>query len=142
MRVSRFLPLAALLVPLLVWQGGPAVAQGPFTPTFSVTLDEVAPNNPDVLPADDECPVGAACKLLWWAEIPDGQPLAGISGIVPSSIIGIASDALVPDGAIVGKVVGSWRVGPVGRCAVEGTVFAFQATALGASSRQRRAQAQ
>jgi len=130
MRVSRFLPLAALLVLLLAWQGGPAVAQGPFTPTFSVTLDEVAPDNPDVLPADDECPVGAACKLLWRMQVPDGQPSAGISGINPSSIVGLASDALVPDGAIVGKIVGSWSMGPVGTCAVEGTVVPFQATYL------------
>jgi hypothetical protein len=115
---------------LLVWQGGLAVAQGPFTPTLSVTLDEVAPDDLDILPADDECPVGAACKLLWRMQVPDGQPSAGISGINPSSIVGLASDALVPDGAIVGKIVGSWSMGPVGTCAAEGTVVPFQATYL------------
>jgi hypothetical protein len=83
MRVSRFLPFAALLVLLLAWQGGPAVAQGPFTPTLSVTLDEVAPDDLDILPADDECPVGAACKLLSWTELPDGQPSGDGYAIVP-----------------------------------------------------------
>jgi len=130
MRVSRFLPLAALLALLLVWQGGPAVAQGPFTPTFSVTWDEVAPDNPDILPVDDECPVGAACKALLWMEIPDGQPGADISGVLPSSIVGFAGDALIRDGAIVGKFVSSWRLGPVGRCPTEGTIRGFQGTWL------------
>jgi len=137
MKVSRFLPLAALLVLLLAWQGGPAVAQGPFTPTFSVTLDEVAPDNPDILPADDECPVGAACKALLWMEIPDGQPGANISGVLPSSIVGFAGDALVPDGAILGKEVGSTRVGPVGRCATEGTIVTWSMTSLDATTDAR-----
>lgn len=128
MKTTRLLPLAGLL--LLLLGQGLAEAEGPFTPTFSVTLDEAAPDNPDVLPADDKCPVGAACKVLWRMQVPDGQPSAGISGINPSSIVGLASDALVPDGAIVGKIVGSWSMGPVGTCAVEGTVVPFQATYL------------
>jgi len=130
MKTIRLLPLVGVVLLLLVWQGGAVEAQGPFTPTFSLAMDEVAPDNPDMLPADDECPVGAACKSLWQTEIPDGQPGAGISGILPSSIVGFARDALVPDGAIVGKVVGSWRMGPVGRCAVEGTIVPFQTTYL------------
>jgi len=134
MKVSRFLPLAALLVLLLAWQGSPAVAEGPFTPTFSVTLDEVAPDNPDVLPADDECPVGAACKVLTTIEIPDGQPGSDGYGIVPSSIMGLAGDALVPDGAVVGRFFGSTRVGPVGRCATEGTIVTWSITWLDATT--------
>lgn len=95
---------------------------GPYTPTFTYTHDEVAPDNPDILPVDDECPVGAPCKYLWWVEIPDGQPLQhpifGISGAFPSSsIVAFADAAVVPDGAIVGKQTGSLRFGPVGACA-------------------------
>lgn len=97
---------------------------GPFTPTFSYTFDEAAPENPDILPADDDCPVGAPCKLLWWAEVPDGQPSpGGISGMIhPSSVVGFADASVIPNGAIVAKIFGSRRVGPVGRCATEGTI--------------------
>jgi len=93
-------------------------------------LDEVAPDNPDILPADDDCPVGAPCKLLWWIEIPDGQPSAGISGMVlPAPIVGLEA-AVVPDGAIIGKLFASQRVGPVGRCATEGTIISGETTWL------------
>jgi len=127
------IPLAALLLMLMLGQGA-AEAQGPFTPTFSLTLDEVAPDNPDILPVDDECPVGAACKALVWSEIPDGQPGADITAVLPSPIVGFAGDALVPDGAIVGKEVGSTRVGPVGRCATEGTIVTWSITWLDATT--------
>jgi len=112
----------------------PTSTLGPFTPTYSFTFDEVAPDNPDILPADDDCPVGAACKFLWWTEIADGQPGASVSGITPSSIVGFAGGALVPDGAIVGKVFGSTRIGPVGSCASEGTVVSWDATWLDATT--------
>jgi hypothetical protein len=134
MKTIRLLPLVGVLLLLLAWQGGPAVAQGPFTPTFSVTLDEVAPDNPDILPADDECPVGAACKVLVTTEIPDGQPGSDGYGTVPSSIMGLAGDALVPDGAVVGRFFGSTRVGPVGRCATEGTITPWSITWLDATT--------
>jgi hypothetical protein len=133
MKTIRLLPLVGLLFLLLLGQGL-AEAQGPFTPTFSVTLDEVAPDNPDVLPADDECPVGAACKVLVTTEIPDGQPGSDGYGTVPSSIMGLAGDALVPDGAVVGRFFGSTRVGPVGRCATEGTITPWSITWLDATT--------
>jgi hypothetical protein len=129
MKAIRLLFPAGFVLLLLLGQSA-AEAESPFTPTFSLSMDDFAPDNPDVLPAGDECPVGAACKSLWWMEIPDGQPLASISGILPSSTVGFARDALVPDGAIVGKVVGSLRTGPVGSCATEGTIAPFQATYL------------
>ena len=128
MKAIRLLPLVGLLLLLALGQGV-AEADGPFTPTFSVTVDEVAPDDPDVLPVDDECPVGAACKVMWSTEIPDGQPGAGIAGINPFSIIGLPSDALVPDGAIVGKMTGSRRAGPIGLCN-QGAVDAMSATWL------------
>ena len=134
-RAIRLLPLAGLLV-LLSFGQGAAEADGPFTPTYSLTLSEVAPDNPDILPlpTDDECPVGAACKLLWSLDIPDGQASAGVSGILPSSIVGFAGDALVPDGAIVGKVLGSWRAGPEGNCSIQGTVMPWNVTWLDATT--------
>lgn len=115
-----------------------AEALPPFTPTFTYTFDEVAPDNPDILPADDECPVGAPCKFLWWEEIPDGQPLhhgvGGISGeFASSSIVAFADGAVVPDGAIVGKVGGSIRTGPVGSCATEGVMVPLELTWLDAT---------
>jgi hypothetical protein len=133
MKVFRFFPLAGLLLLLLLGEGA-AVADGPFTPTYSMTIDDVAPDDVNVLPADDECPVGAACKLLWRHEIPDGQPSGHGSGILPSSIVGFAGDALVPDGAIVGRLFGSTKVGPVGRCPTEGTIVPWEFTWLEATT--------
>ena len=127
MKMIRLFPLLGLLFLLSVGHGT-AEAQGPFTPTFSVTLDEVAPDNLDILPADDECPVGAACKLLAWTELPDGQPVWDGYAIVPSPIVGLAGDTLVPDGAIVGRSSLSLRIGPVGGCAAEGTIIAVELT--------------
>jgi hypothetical protein len=126
------IPLAALLLLLLLGQGGPAEAQGPFTPTFSFTVDEVAPDNPDILPADDDCPVGAACKLLSWIELPDGQPgwEWGSYSIVPSPTVGFAGDALVPDGAVTGRSLLSVRIGPLGRCPAEGRIISLDLTWL------------
>jgi hypothetical protein len=49
-------------------------------------------------------------------------------------LVGLGADALVPDGAIVGKEVGSTRVGPVGRCATEGTIVTWSITRLDATT--------
>jgi hypothetical protein len=131
MKTIRLLPLVGLLFLLLLGQGL-AEAQGPFTPTFSVTVDEVAPDNPDILPADDDCPVGAACKLLSWIELPDGQPgwEWGSYAIVPSPTVGFAGDALVPDGAVTGRSLLSVRIGPLGRCPAEGRIISLDLTWL------------
>ena len=105
----------------------PTPTLGPFTPTFSYTFDDVAPDNPDILPASDECTVGVPCKSLWQLEIPEGQPLAAIWGMVPPSpVLQGAGPALVPDGAIIGKVSGSWRQGPPGECATAGTIVPWE----------------
>ena len=107
----------------------PTATLGPFTPTFWYTLDDAAPDNPDVAPAADECQVGAPCKSLWWMEIPDGQPSAGISGrVIPSSVADVAGGAVVPDGAITGKTFWSARSGPVGECATQGTIISAEWT--------------
>ena len=45
MKVLRVVPLAGLLLLFLLGQG-PAQADGPFTPTYSITLDEVAAVDP------------------------------------------------------------------------------------------------
>jgi hypothetical protein len=107
-----------------------------FTPTFSYTFDEVAPSDPDILPADDDCPVGAPCKFLWWVDIPDGQPtLGGISGaFLPPSIVAFADPAVIPDGAITAKHFLTQREGPVGRCATEGTIINAETTWLEATT--------
>jgi hypothetical protein len=127
------IPLAALLFMLLLGQSA-VQADGPFTPTFSLTMDEVAPDDLDILPADDECPVGAACKLLTRTEVPDGQPGGDSYGVLPSPIVGFAGDALIPDGAICGNEVGSTRLGPVGRCTEEGTIVTWSTTFLDATT--------
>ena len=107
----------------------PTPTLSPFTPTFSYTFDEVAPDDLEILPADDECPVGAPCKDLWRVEIPDGQPNAAISGVfLPSAIVSFADAAVVPDGAILGKVFGSMRLGPPGKCATEGVITPWEVT--------------
>jgi hypothetical protein len=133
MKVLRLVPLAGLLL-LFLLEKGAAQADGPFTPTVSVTMDEVAPDNPDILPVDDECPVGAACKVLVRTELPDNQPGWDGYGIVPSPIVGLGTDAVVPDGTIVGTEIGSTRVGPAGRCASEGTIFQWSITWLDATT--------
>ena len=127
MKAFRLFPLAGLLLLLLLGQGA-AQAQVPFTPTYSLTLDEVAPDDFDVLPTDDDCPVGAACKFFSQLELPDGQPGAGVLTIVPASIVGLSGDALVPDGAIVEKWFGSTRVGPPGSCVAGGTMISWDIT--------------
>ena len=105
----------------------PTPTLAPFTPTFSYTFDDAAPDDPDVLPASDDCRVGVPCKTLWQLEIADGQPLAPIWGVVPPSpVLQGAGPALVPDGAIIGKVSGSWRQGPPGECAAQGTVAPWE----------------
>ena len=95
--------------------------------TFSYTFDDAAPDDPDVLPAADDCRVGVPCKSLWNLEVPEGQPLAPVWGVVPpSAVLQGAGPALVPDGAIIGKVSGSWRQGPPGECATEGTIVPWE----------------
>jgi hypothetical protein len=128
-RAFRFAVLGSLLLLLFLGQGA-AEADGPFTPTFSITASETAPDDPDILPADHECAVGTVCKILNSVELPDAQSGWGGYGVLPSSIVGLAGDTLVPDGAIVGKALGSVRVGPLGHCASEGTLASFEAVWL------------
>ena len=116
MKIFRFFPLLGLLFLLSVGHGT-AEAQGPFTPTFSMTIDDVAPDDASVLPADDDCPVGALCKTMYSLDIPDGQPSAGTLVSQPAPLQEFAGDALVPDGAVVGHVEWSRRFGPWGSCA-------------------------
>jgi len=142
--ISAALALLVGIALLAVTMGGGSTARGqeestptpgPFTPTFSYTLDDAAPDNPDVTPAADECAVGAPCKSLWSVEIPDGQPNAGIFGrVIPSSIVDVAGGAVVPDGAITGKTSGFARAGPVGKCAAEGTIAPWEWTDLDATT--------
>jgi hypothetical protein len=112
--------LALLL--LFMGESGRAQALPEFTPTFTLTMDEVAPSDPSILPADDDCPVGVACKYMWQIEIDDGQPGFYLSdgvttrGLIPSALFSIASDVVVPDGAIVGRTFGFARNGPIGSC--------------------------
>jgi len=101
----------------------PTPTPGPFTPTFSYTFDEVAPDDLEILPADDECPVGAPCKDLWRVEIPDGQPPAQVSGLLlPSAVVSFANGAVIPEGAILGKLLVSMKTSQTGNCATDGVI--------------------
>jgi hypothetical protein len=125
MKVLRLVPLAVLLLFLLAQ--GAAQADGPFTPTFLMTGDEVAPGDPTTPPADDECPVSAPCKILYAEDIPDGQPSGGISVFAPAAIQQFASDAIVPDGAIVGYVSYTRRsTTQLGTCPSTGTMVSSE----------------
>jgi hypothetical protein len=122
MTLFRLFPLAGLSL-LLLLAHDTAIAQVPFTPTYSMTGDEVVPADRNILPVDDECPVSAACKILYAEDIPDGQPSAGITVLAPSAIQQFAGDAIVPDGAIIGHVTYSRRsTDQPGTCASTGTI--------------------
>jgi hypothetical protein len=106
---------------------------GPFTPTYSMTIDDDAPGDAGVVPADDDCPVSAPCKIMYSLDIPDGQPSAGVLVREPGPVQEFAGDAIVPNGAIVGYLQWSRRVGPAGSCA-SGSVVTSQSNWLDATT--------
>ncbi len=143
MEPSRTVPLnrikllaavaAALVIVLAFARGAPDTANAlpPFTPTFTLTIDDAAPDDPSVVPASDTCEVGVPCKAHYHLTIPDGQPgpVSSNTGIgpqviLPDSYVSVFGDASVPDGAIVGRNWGQSRSGAVGSCG-SGVVFPF-----------------
>ena len=120
----------------MLMQGQPAYADPPFTPTFTATADEVAPGDPSILPLDDDCPVGALCKVMGTVQIPDGQPGTTYSMFVSAAaaaFLMIPVDQQIPDGAIIRREFGSTRVGLVGSCAA-GSVYPFDSFVLDATT--------
>jgi len=111
------LVVAVLLALLNQSDGQSAPAQVPFTPTFSLTIDEAAPGDTADFAGDDDCPVGALCKAWSRIVIPNGQPNASIVGLAPPVLLDVVSDAQVPDGAVVGRGFGTARAGYPGSCA-------------------------
>ena len=111
------LVVAVLLALLNQADSQSAPAQVLFTPTLTVTVDEVAPSDVSILPVDDDCPVGALCKAWSRIVIPNGQPNASIVGLAPPVLLDVVSDAQVPDGAVVGRGFGTARAGYPGSCA-------------------------
>ncbi len=129
--MSRFLLLVvvigSLAVSSMAVSGKPSgAAPVPFTPSFTMTLDEVAPADPFTLPVDDDCPVGVPCKAWWQLTIPDGQPgrttfpNSGTPLSILAGSISVGGDALTPDGAIVGRALVSERIGLIGNCGTGG----------------------
>jgi hypothetical protein len=54
--------------------------------------------------------------------------------VQPPSISSFVGAAVVPDGAIVGKIIASWKVGPIGSCTTEGWIFSDAALSLDATT--------
>jgi len=98
----------------------PTPTPGPFTPTFSWTFDDAAPDDPNVVPASDYCAVGAPCKSLWKVEIPEGQPGAPLDGMFAPSPT-LQGAGVAPVCTILGRVFGSWKQGPAETCATSPT---------------------
>jgi len=115
---------------------GPTPTAAPFEPTFVETIDEVAPADPFILPSDDDCPVGAKCKTLFDLFIPDGQPDYtnwALRIYTPFTHFSFAYDAIVPDGAIVARVSGYARYGPIGDCS-SGAIESWDYTIVDATT--------
>jgi 5-hydroxyisourate hydrolase-like protein (transthyretin family) len=103
MKAIRLVPLAGLLLLILLGQGA-VQADGPFTPTYSATIDE----DDDTLspPVDDICIPGLPCKTETLVTIPNDvpkQPLALVQTIYPAAF-NIANSSTVTNGAGVGKI--------------------------------------
>jgi hypothetical protein len=114
----------------------PTPTPGPFQPTYTETIDDVAPADLFVLPSDDDCPVGTRCKTLLQVFIPDGQPAYsnwGMPVYIPSTHFSFAYDAIVPDGAIVARNFGYVRVGPIGDCS-SGYISSYDQTLFDATT--------
>jgi len=131
------LPFVLVVAVLLALLNQPdsqsAPAQVPFTPTFTLTVDEAAPGNTADFVGDDDCPVGALCKAKLTWQIPDGQPLASFGSGGPEVLLDVLSGAQIPDGAVVGRETRSSRVGPPGFCAF-GSMFSFDDLRLDATT--------
>ena len=101
-RLAGVLAFAVLAGALSLWVG-PWSASGQ-SGSFTVTVDEVDPANPDTAPVDDECPFGAPCKSQNQINLTDaGQPIPGIIVVVPPEFQASSSLA-VPNGTVVSKV--------------------------------------
>ncbi len=129
----RLVPITFLLgVSLwLLLASQPGSASLHFTPAFTETIDDVAPDDPYVLPTADECVVGDVCKAMFNLTIPDGQigtslyPGRTLTVAASLQFLALLGDANVPNGAIVARVFGSERSGPLGSCVTSGTINPF-----------------
>jgi len=149
-RVVGILAFAFVLIPLLLASGQyvgsgrqasaedptPTPTLGPFTPSFSWTFDDAAATDPNTLPSSDQCVVGVPCKSMWLLEIPDGQPMAPITGMyAPDPSLQGAGAVL--DGTIVGQTSGWGRVAWGQFTCPAGTVGEFAHSPIYAASTNR-----
>ena len=70
-------------------------------PGFAATIDETAPADPTVPPADDNCPVDMPCKVRTDVVIGPGQPAYPLGYVTPGAML-VVPGAVVPDGTRVG----------------------------------------
>lgn len=118
---------------LLTSQSSSSSASPGFTPTFTETADEIAPDDPFVLPVDDDCVVGEPCKIHYHVTVPASQPGYVVSPgrnvtvTVPDAILSVAGDLSVPDGAIVARSFGSEYGAVLGGCGTPAGPFPYDA---------------
>src|SRR3972149_10625094 len=86
--LRNFLLLAvlALLVAGAGWWLGPRLARAPLAGAWgTVTVDETNPAT-FTNPVDDDCPVGASCKIMTDLDVTDdGAPLPALTTIFPGA---------------------------------------------------------
>ena len=108
-----FSPRRALIVVLVVIAAGVGVwiASAAYESTTVVyTIDETDPASlptafptPLATPFDDDCPVGAPCKVWSDLNVPDdGQPIPAVTSIVPTAFQGVWGTS-IPNGTVVGR---------------------------------------
>jgi cell division septation protein DedD len=72
--------------------------------SFTITVDETAPADPDVAPVDDECPVGASCKAENHVVLTEaGEPIPGIITVIPPEFQ-VNSGLNVLNGTVLSRV--------------------------------------
>jgi hypothetical protein len=100
-RLTGILALAVLVGALSVW-ASPWPASGQ-SGSFTATIDEAAPADLNVAPADDECPVGDPCKSQIAISLTEaGDPIPGIIIVVPPEFT--LSSSGIPNGTVLSNV--------------------------------------
>ena len=100
---------------------GPA----PELPLFRVTIDETAPADPSIPPADDNCPLNIPCKIRTDIVVSPHEPAFPLGHVTPGAFV-VAPGADIPDGSRVGIAAFEIMIGLAAfdDCSSNGFLFA------------------